>query len=445
MLKIVDPKIIEKWLPVIEGSGDWKDFVDGCPKILSKDYGTMAQILENLEKPMQEGTRAADSVGTAGSEYKPILIPMSRRIMPALIGPQIFGTQPLSGPTGLVFALRAVYTGDSVNEISRADSQILTVAAITDFTVGGDISGQSEGIGVIRHIEGNNLLVEYSEAFSTIDQNLDNASTYSEADTTLAAVYSNEALYNVIFSNYTGSVTTAAAEALGTDMKEMGFEIESQSVTAKSRKLKAKWTNELEEDLRAVHSMDAESLLSGIASDEIIMEMNREFIGLVHSKATTTTAFDFSAADGRWEMEKYQNMAAVIARTKRAMAITNRRGQATFMIVSGPVLGALEAMGKIDTDGVDPIANAFAGNALGMKVFVDSFATDNTIYLGYKGPNEVDSGIFYCPYQPLQIRKGFGEEDGQPRTFFSTRYATMDSIWGASKFYEKITVANLPA
>jgi hypothetical protein len=144
-------------------------------------------------------------------------------------------------------------------------------------------------------------------------------------------------------------------------------------------------------------------------------------------------------------MEKYQNMAAVIARTKRAMAITNRRGQATFMIVSGPVLGALEAMGKIDTDGVDPIANAFAGNAIGMKVFVDSFATDNTIYLGYKGPNEVDSGIFYCPYQPLQIRKGFGEDDGQPRTFFSTRYATMDSIWGASKYYEKITVANLPA
>lgn len=441
MLKVVDPKIIEKWLPVIEGTGDWKDFVSACPKVAEKDYGTMAQVLENLERPMQEATKSADG---DVSTYKPILIPMSRRIMPALIGPQIFGTQPLTGPTGLVFALRAVYTGDSVNEVSRADSQILTVAAIAQFVVGGDISGESDGIGVIRHIEGTNLLVEYSQAFVTIGQNLDNASTYSSPDTTLAAVYDNEALFEMIFSNYSGSVTTATGEALSTDMKEMGFEIESSSVTAKSRKLKAKWTNELEEDLRAVHSMDAESLLSGIASDEIIMEMNREFIGLVQTKATTTTAFDFTAADGRWEMEKYQNMAAVIARAKRAMAITNRRGQATFAIVSGPVLGALEAMGKLDSEFVDPIATAFAGTAMGMKIFVDSFATDNTIYLGYKGPNEVDSGIFYCPYQPLQIRKGYGEEDGQPRTFFSTRYGTMDSIWGASKYYEKITVANLP-
>ena len=155
MIKAVDPKLIEKWLPLIEGQGDWKDFVGACPKVKAKDYGIMATVFENIE--LTEGTVSGDSAPT---DYKPILIPMTRRIMPALVGPQMFGTQPLAGPTGLVFALRAVFGGDSVNPLKRSTSVILVLADASGIAVGDDCSTATPGVGKIRHIDGNVVLVE---------------------------------------------------------------------------------------------------------------------------------------------------------------------------------------------------------------------------------------------------------------------------------------------
>ena len=447
MIKI-DKRIIDKWLPVIEGRGDWKNFVSQCPKVREKDYAFTAQLFENIEKfgnEVLEETSGASSIGT----YSPILIPMLRRVMPALIGPQIFGTQPLTSPSGLIFALRAVYQNDSVNNLHRADSVLLTLASATAFSVGGYISGTgtngNTGIGVVRYKENNNVLVEVLSGTFVATYGVDNVQTYSSSETTISAVYANEALFAVILSGYTGTTTTATGEALSTDMKEVGFEIETKTATAKTRKLKAKWTNELEEDLQAIHNMNAEALLSTIASDEVIMEMNREFIDLVISKVGTTTAFDYSDADGRWELEKYQNLMVMISRVKRAVAVANKRGQATFMIVSPNVISVLEASGKLDTQDVDPIQNVYAGRAMGMNVFVDLYAVSDDIYLGYKGPTEIDAGIFYSPYIPLQVRKGYGEEDGQPRTFFSTRYALTDNVFGASNYYKAVSVNGLPS
>ena len=455
MLKKVDEKIVDKWMPLIEGKGKWSQFVSACPKIQEKDYASNADLFETLERSCRgtltddNGKLIESTQASAIGDYSPILIPMLRRVMPAMIGPQIFGHQPLNGPSGLIFALRATFQNDSVNTLTRATSVILTVASGTNFTVGGDITGDSDngndGVGVVRHKEGNNLLVEVVSGTFVVANGVDNANPYSSDDTTISAVYENEALFNVIFSNYSGSYATATGEALSTNMKEVGFEIETSTATAKTRKLKAKWTNELEEDLRAVHNMNAEALLSTIASDEIVMEMNREFIDKVIANVGSTTAYNYTSADGRWELEKYQNLMTMIARVKRQVAVANKRGQATFAIVSPAVLSVLESSGKLDTNGVDPIQTVYAGKAMGLSIFVDLYAASDSIYLGYKGSTEVDAGVFYSPYVPLQVRKGQGEEDAQPRTFFSTRYAVTDNPYGATNYYKEISVANLPS
>lgn len=446
----VEPEILDKWMPLLEGSGKWEPFVSACPKLLRKDYHIMAQLLENTEgqKDLQERTGVSQGVGS----FSPILIPMMRRVMPSLIGMQIFGTQPMSGPTGLIFALRAVYQNDTDNPVDRTNSVILTLADASlgnGFPDGGNITGDgnngNDGVGVVRHSEGNNLLVEVTSGTFVAGEGVDDANPYNAQVTTISAVYDNEALYKIIFSNYTGTYATATGEDLSTDMKEVGFNIETDTVTAKTRKLKAKWTLELEQDLQAIHNMNAERLLSSIASDEITLEMNREFIALVAANSGATTAYDFNSVDGRWELEKYQNLMAMISRVKRDVAVQNRRGQATFMIVSPAVLSAIESSGKLSTENVDPMNTSYAGKAMGMDVYVDIYATSDDIQLGYKGPTEIDAGIFYCPYIPLQIQKGFGEEDGQPRTFFHTRYGVQDNIFGAENYYQTISVANLPA
>jgi hypothetical protein len=453
---MIDPKILDKWMPVIEGQDKWKEFVSACPKVKRQDFGAMAQLFENIEK-LSEKTVSADGTGN----YSPILIPMLRRVMPALIGPQIFGTQPMSSPSGLVFVLRAVFQNDSVNSIDRSNSVILTVASITGAVVGENCAQTTDNsganptetaTGTVRHIDGNNVLVEVLSGTFTVSTGATdvigwNTLTIAQdaGDTTIAAVYENEALYKIIMPSYTGTYTTAAGEAKSTDIKEMGFKVDSSTITAKTRKLKAKWSEELEQDIKAIHNIDAESLLSSVAADEIIMEMNREMINLIVTKATNTSAYDFDTADGRWEMEKYQNLAAALGRAKRTIADQTRRGQGTFMIVSSAILNVLESSGRLKDTNVDPVQNVYAGKALGMDVFVDIWAANDTVYVGYKGGTEMDAGIFYSPYIPLQIRKGFGEEDGQPRAFFSTRYGLSDNPFGASNYYHAVTVANLPA
>ena len=446
----VSDELIEKWLPVIEGKNKWEAVVDGMPKVPESQYGTIAHVLENVA--LEESTTTAQAATT---DYKPILIPMVRRVMPSLIGMDIFGVQPLSGPADLVFALRAVYQNDSVNSVTRANSVILTLADATLFTVGAAISTASGATGVVRYAEDNNVLVEVTAGTFAVGDGVDDAATWVADDTTVSAVYENEALFNVIFANYTGPVDTATGEALSTDMKEIGFEIEAQTVSAKTRKLKAKWTNEMEEDLKAVHNMNAESLLSSVASDEIVMEMNREFIGLVGTKATAggVTAWDYTAADGRWEAEKAINLLGAINRARRDIAVSTKRGQGNWIIVSPNVLSLLELSDKLQNVGFDTntdiSSQAFAGTikSSNTKVFVDIYATNDDVLVGYKGSSEIDAGIFYAPYVPLKISKGFGEEDGQPRTFFSTRYGIAYNPLSSTgaEYYRRITVSNLPA
>lgn len=441
----VSPEIVKKWEDVIEGKGEWKEFVESsCPKVDRKLIPLMAQTLENAAQDLNESTNAS-----AIGDYKPILIPMLRRIVPAQIGPRILGTWAMTAPNQQIFALRATYQNTTANPVTRANSQILTVADGTTFVVGGDITGDgvggNNGVGVVRHKEDNNLLVEITSGTFIVGGGVDDANPYAATVTTISAIYDNEALFQIVFKNYAGLYATATGEALTTDMKEVGFKIDTATMTAESYKLKAKWTEELEDDLRAIHNMNAEQILSTIASEEIDLELNQTVIDNVRNASGGTVAWDYSTADGRWELEKYQNLMAVISRVKREIAVATRRGQATFMIVSPAVLAAIEHAGRLDTANVDPAQSVMVGRALGMDVFCDIYATSDAIYLGYKGNTEMDAGIFYGVYKPIQVRKGYGEESGQPRSFFRSRVAFEDSLLGVENYYRTITVSNLPS
>ena len=445
-------ELIEKWSPVIEGTGKWEKVIDGMPKVPVNQHKILATQLEILEQTELQEASSSSAIGN----YTPILIPMVRRVMPALIGNEIFGVQPMTGPTGMIFSLKSLYQGDGADAVD-AEYEILVVADSSGFVADADISGDVAGVGKVVHSEDNAILVKLVSGTFATSANVDDTDPYSSSVTTITRVFADgEALANVIFKSFSGSMTTADGEFLGTDTKEMGFEIGTNSVTAKTRKLKARWTMELEDDLRAVHGLNAEQLLSGVAGDEIVREMNREFIDQIKAYAALTSDNGLAAASwtydntenfdqGRYENEKYLSLINIISRQRRKLAVANRRGQATFMIVTSGVLTALEATGRFKSNG-DPLSNAFVGTFDGMKVFVDLFPTtaEEAVYLGYKGGSEIDAGLYYCPYIPLRVNKGYGEEDNIPRLFFSTRYGLTENPFGAKNYYQKITVNSLP-
>lgn len=433
--------ITEKWEDVIDGKGEWTEFCGSCPKVDNKLKPILAQILENASQELNENTNAAQ-VG----DYKPILIPMLRRIIPAQIGPRVLGTWAMTAPSQQIFAIRSVFQNTGALPVTRANSVLITLASATGFTVGGDITGQASGVGVIRHLEGNNILVEVTSGTFTAGANMDNANPYSAAATTASAVYDNEAMFQMVFTNYAGPYATAAGELLTTNMKEMGFKFDTTTITAESYKLKTVWTHEAEEDMRAIHNINAEQVLTNIATDEIDLELNQQVISRIRTAAIAggTVAWSYSSADGRYEIEKYQNLCAAISRVKYDIAVSTRRGMATFAIVSPSVLAALDHSGKLDRTGTDPAVTVLAGRALGLDIFCDIYATTNDILIGYKGNNELEAGIFMGLYKPVSVMKGFGQDDGQPRSFFRSRVGFCDSLLGTNNYYRRITVASLP-
>lgn len=441
-------KLIKKWQTVIECKDEAFDSMrDEMPVVKCRHRHLMAMQLEQAKQLVIESTESGDI-----SQFQPILIPMLRRIIPSLIGMEIFGVQPLSSPAGLIFAMRAVYTGSEATGLKRAASQILIVSDATPFAVGGDITNSTGVTGTVAYIEGKKLLVKITsnsgtDRFAAADL-LDNANPYAAQAATVTSQTANEALYQNIFKSWTGSMTTAEGEVLGTGMKEVGITIDKTTASVKSRKMKSSFTREMVEDMQSMHGLDAVSLFTQIGSEEIIMELNREFIDLVDAKAVLggTSTWNYSLADGRWEIEKYQNLAAKISRTSREIAKSTRRGQGNFMIVDTSTLTALELSGRLDTTNVDPLSNSFVGMFNGyMKVFVDIQRDNTEIIMGYKGTSEVDAGIFYSSYVPLRITQGVTQEGDQPRIFFRMRYALTENPFGAENFYRKIEITNLPA
>ena len=384
----------EKWQPVLEHN-DLPEIKDSYRKAVT------TIILENQEKALREDrgflseSVPTNATGSNVDNWDPILISLVRRAMPNLIAYDVAGVQPMTGPTGLIFAMRSRYTNQTgtENQYNEADS---------DFSGAGSQAGTNPAV-------------------------LNDGSP----------------------GTYTGGtgMTTAAAEALGdsasNSFAEMSFSIEKNSVEAKSRALKAEYTMELAQDLKAIHGLDAETELANILSAEILNEINRELIRTIYvtakpgAQVDTATAgiFDMDVdSNGRWSVEKFKGLMFQLERDANAIAQQTRRGKGNVIICSSDVASALQMAGVLDYTpalnnnlNVDDAGNTFAGVLNGrFKVYIDPYSANQDAKqyytVGYKGTSPYDAGLFYCPYVPLQMVRAVGENTFQPKIGFKTRY-----------------------
>ena len=433
----------KKWQPVLEHAD--------LPKITdSYKRAVTATILENQERASKEDSaflsEAAPVSNTAGvSNWDPILISLVRRAMPNLIAYDIAGVQPMTGPVGLIFAMRSRYTNQSGTEAMFDEAES-----------------------------------EYSGKPETAD--IPGSAGTSSAGQTNPAVLNDSSP-----GAYTaeGGMSTATAEALGdaadNAFAQMAFSIEKSTVTAKSRALKAEYTMELAQDLKAIHGLDAETELANILSAEILSEINREVVRTVYINAevgagvNTTAAgtFDLDTdSNGRWSVEKFKGLMFQVEREANVIAQRTRRGRGNMIICSSDVASALQMAGVLDYTpalnnnlAVDDTGNTFAGVLNGKyKVYIDPYSANNSasqyFVVGYKGTSPYDAGMFYCPYVPLQMVRAVGQDTFQPKIGFKTRYGLQANPFAeagsgdaavingagaanANRYYRRVKVTNL--
>ena len=395
----------EKWQPVLQHP-DLPEIKDPYKRAVT------TVILENQEKAMGEDraflseAAPANQTGSAIANWDPILISLVRRAMPSLIAYDICGVQPMTGPTGLIFAMKARYT-------TQSGTEALFNEANTQFG--------SQGSGGTAIQTGNEVLA----ALSALNLN-----------------------------RGTG-MSTGAAEALGDTttnaFNQMAFSIEKATVTARSRALKAEYTMELAQDLKAIHGLDAETELANILSAEILAEINREVVRTIYMNAkvgafqnvANAGIFDLDTdSGGRWSVEKFKGLMFAMERDANVIARDTRRGKGNIILCSADVASAMTMAGLLDYQSalqdnlnVDSTGNTFAGVLNGrFKVYVDPYmnmevpyaasgATAAQYYVcGYRGTSPYDAGLFYCPYVPLQMVRAVGEQTFQPKIGFKTRY-----------------------
>ena len=439
--------LVEKWSPVLE-HGDLPSITD-----LHKKRVT-AVLLENQVKAMREekaaqnlfensmgpvgigGNFAAGQVGAAGNfaGYDPVLISLVRRAMPNVVAYDIAGVQPMSAPTGLIFAMRARYGNDN-NGYTQGEEALFDEPWAKFSGICGASGPGAENYATI--LNGSSAGVFGNNALGNFDAVVNGATYITRPDT---------------FTQFRGMLTSTA-ETLGkdpntADFREMAFSIERVAVQARSRALKAEYTTELAQDLRAVHGLDAEAELANILSVEIMNEINREILRAMYYVAKTGCqntdlnskvgggvggVYDLVLdSDGRWSAERFRGLMFQIEREANQIAKDTRRGKGNFIVCSADVASAL-AMGgflnlspalNVDLQ-VDDTGNVFAGVLNNkFKVYIDPFVANNVnfITVGYKGTSPYDAGFFYCPYVPLQMVRAVGQDTFQPKIGFKTRY-----------------------
>lgn len=456
----LNESMMRKWAPILEH----KDL----PKIADKHRkNVMAQLLENQEIDAKSGMSgsggyrgvsllgeaaptnamgASSSTASDGSvdTFDPVLISLVRRAMPNLIAYDICGVQPMTGPTGLVFAMRSRYT-------SQTGAEALFNEANTSFS--------ASAAGNTASIRAKDTVITGGTGQLGFDPSvITSGNTYT----------------------LQSGMSTASAEKLGDTganaFREMAFSIEKIAVTAVSRALKAEYTMELAQDLKAVHGLDAETELSNILSAEILAEINREVVRTINYSATlgatenvtTSGTFDLDTdSNGRWMVEKFKGLLFQIEREANQIAKATRRGKGNILICGSDVASALHLAGVLDYAPamqtnleVDDTGNTFVGMLAGrIKVYIDPYFASASgkqyFTLGYKGASAFDAGLFYCPYVPLQMVRAVGQDTFQPKIGFKTRYGMVANPFAttagngvinfASKncYYRRVSVANI--
>ena len=436
---------------------EWLDANEKYPKLEGKKRDVMARLAENYEVETKQSLLNEETNTTAISTYDPLLSPIIRRSTPTLIAFDIFGVQPMKTPSGLAVCRRAVYHNSAAEPVKRSNSKLLTLADASAFDAGTAIStnGVGAGVGVVRYKEGNNVLVQITSGSFAATYSVDDASTYSSEVTTVSAVYDNEAQYQYILKNYGEFATTALAEVAGTNIKELGMVIDTVQVKAESLKLKAQYTDEVMQDVRALYGLDVDSELVQILSDDVNNEINQKHIALFKTRAATggESTFNYEAktyggdADGRWEVEKMYSLYSFVNKIGNQIHFSTMRGPGNFIVTSLDVVARFEALKQWIPAAsmglnVGLSATTFCGMLGRYKVFVDMYQTEDAIYVGYKGTSEWDAGIIFMPYVPLYIKKGMGQDDGQNRMFLNTRYGIAENPFGAHLYYRKINLTN---
>tara|TARA_R100000900_G_scaffold124497_3_gene98863 strand:+ start:9985 stop:11430 length:1446 start_codon:yes stop_codon:yes gene_type:complete len=474
--------LIEKWSPLLDAEG-----VD--PIKDSHRRATTAVLLENQERFLREQsafetgngmlneaapTNSGNAVGASGAfaggsaaagptaGFDPVLISLIRRSMPNLVAYELAGVQPMNGPTGLIFAMRSRYTNQSGTEafFDEPDS------AFSANKAGTNIGQATQG--------------DYTAAVDD-DGTVGFGSTGTQRGTNPAIL--EGAASDAVQAQYSlgQGMATGDSEALGDgtngDFNEMAFSIEKVTVTAKSRALKAEYSMELAQDLRAIHGLNAEAELANILSSEILAEINREVIRTIYktaeagSQANVANAgfFDLDVdSNGRWSVEKFKGLLFNIERDANRIAQRTRRGKGNIIMTSADVASALTMAGVLDYTPalnanlqVDDTGNTFAGTINGKyRVYIDPFAANsaaNQYYVvGYKGTSPYDAGLFYCPYVPLQMVRAVGENTFQPKIGFKTRYGLVSNPYAegtaqglgritsnSNRYYQRTVVKNL--
>ena len=456
----------EKWAPLLNADGQDK---------ISDPHRRMvtAVLLENQEKALREereflteqptmntGTGGAGNPGFSASAnspvagFDPVLISLIRRAMPNLVAYDLAGVQPMNGPTGLIFAMRSRYEGPSGDETfyNEVDSAF---------------SGQNEGrTNTAGMVDGN-------VGLGTTAQNGSNPGLLDPSVTSST----QQKIYNV-----GQGMSTSEAETLdgsgAAAFHQMAFSIEKVTVTAKSRALKAEYSLELAQDLKAIHGLNAEAELANILSTEILAEINREVIRTIYNVATpgaqvntaTSGTFDLDVdSNGRWSVEKFKGLIFQIERDANAIAQQTRRGKGNMILCSADVASALTMAGVLDYTpalnanlNVDDTGNTFAGVLAGkFRVYIDPYAANvaaQQYYVaGYKGTSPYDAGLFYCPYVPLQMVRSVGQDNFQPKIGFKTRYGIVANPFAkgattttpgvlsrnSNVYYRRVKVSNL--
>lgn len=473
--------LVEKWTELID--------TDKAPAVQSKE--TMAQLLENQEESMNESSVAADI-----AQYTPILIPAVRRIFPNLLANELVGVQAMKQPTGYAYALRYVYGGNGATDhsdetpglhrgqwdaqqngvngrqLNDAPVKFRTVALImadptVNFLANGVYAIGSSSATAAHGELGKGLFVfaTAAEAAAAVTPGT-TATGESAATTSVVAGFQNEAGYSAIFKGFIHPMLTSTGEyslGAGGEMaaKTLNLKIERTQVEAQTRKLKAEYTLEMAQDLKNIHGLDAEKELINIMEYEIGAELDRELVDLINTKATVTPTWTYGGAgvysgplsagsplpaDGRWEAEKIRTLYNRLLREANQIALTTRRGSANFIIASSNVVAALETlqgfMYASVPGAVKPVLGVAKVGTLDGRfaVYMDTFAYQDYITVGYKGANVYDSGIIYCPYVPLQMQKVVDPDTFQPKIGFMTRDAIAGNLYGVQNYYRKFTV-----
>ena len=475
-------QLLEKWSPLLDAEG-----VD--PIKDSHRRATTAVLLENQERFLKEEaafasgngmlteaapTNSGNPMGHSGAfgadanaagptaGFDPVLISLIRRSMPNLVAYELAGVQPMNGPTGLIFAMRSRYTNQSGTEafFNEPDSAF---------------SANKAGTNIGQATQGN-----YTDATDD-DGTVGFGSTGTQRGTNPAILEGTAS--DAVQAQYSlgQGMATGDSEALGDgsngDFNEMAFSIEKVTVTAKSRALKAEYSMELAQDLRAIHGLNAEAELANILSSEILAEINREVIRTIYKTAEAGSQVNVANAgffdldvdsNGRWSVEKFKGLLFNIERDANRIAQRTRRGKGNIIMTSADVASALTMAGVLDYTPalnanlqVDDTGNTFAGTINGKyRVYIDPFSANsaaNQYYVvGYKGTSPYDAGLFYCPYVPLQMVRAVNDGTFQPKIGFKTRYGLVSNPYAegtaqglgritsnSNRYYQRTVVQNL--